>query len=93
MYSAVSNSTISSYERGDIAPSIDVVIKVAETFNVSTDYLLGLSDSPYPLHSTKVSPYEVRLPFDATKEQYKLIQRIAFEILKSDRASKNDETD
>ena len=34
-----------NYERGLQEPSISVLIKLANFFNVSTDYLLGLSDS------------------------------------------------
>lgn len=36
------NSIISFYEVGDRAPSLDVVIKLASVFHVSTDYLVGL---------------------------------------------------
>lgn len=38
----VSKSVISSYESGTRFPSYDVLIKIAQIFNVSTDYLLGL---------------------------------------------------
>lgn len=42
--------TISHYEIGIYEPTIDVVIKIASIFNVSTDYLLGLTDikKPFP---------------------------------------------
>jgi len=36
---------ISRYENGRITPSADAVVKLAEVFNVSTDYLL-VEDSP-----------------------------------------------
>ena len=38
----VKNSVISFYEMGDRAPSLDVVIKLAAVFHVSTDYMIGL---------------------------------------------------
>lgn len=38
----VAKSVISYYESGDRFPSNDVLIKLARTFHVSTDYLLGL---------------------------------------------------
>ncbi len=38
----VSKSIISSYESGNKFPSLDILIKLAYTFNVSTDYLLGV---------------------------------------------------
>ena len=37
-------STYQRYEYGTIKPNIDVIIKLANFFNVSADYLLGLSD-------------------------------------------------
>lgn len=36
------------YETGKVAPSLGMVIKMAQTFDVSADYLLGLSDTPKP---------------------------------------------
>lgn len=40
----VTKQCISNWENGNIQPSIDMLIKIASTFSVSTDYLLGLSD-------------------------------------------------
>ena len=34
------------YEAGEIDPPTSVTIKLADYFNVSTDYLLGRSDDP-----------------------------------------------
>jgi len=39
-----SGDVIGRYERGDITPSIDVVIKIADTLEVSIDYLIGKSN-------------------------------------------------
>jgi len=36
-------TAISNYERGINEPSLDVLIKIADFFNVPTDYLLGLT--------------------------------------------------
>lgn len=38
--------TISQYERGTRQPSIDILIKYAEYFKVSLDYIAGLTDDP-----------------------------------------------
>ena len=42
----VSKQCISNWESGYIQPSIDMLKRIAETFSVSTDYLLGLDDKP-----------------------------------------------
>ena len=36
------------YEDGEADPSSDVVTRMADVFNVSTDYLLGRTDDPTP---------------------------------------------
>jgi transcriptional regulator with XRE-family HTH domain len=47
---AVTKQTISYYEAGKYEPSFDGLVGVAEYFNVSTEYLLGLSDYANPQH-------------------------------------------
>ena len=38
--------TISNWENENIQPSIDMLVGLANVFNVTTDYLLGLDDVP-----------------------------------------------
>ncbi|MBR6778958.1 MAG: helix-turn-helix transcriptional regulator [Clostridia bacterium] len=40
----VANQTISSWEKGINEPDLDTLIKIAEFFEVSTDYLLGIEE-------------------------------------------------
>ena len=40
----VSKQTVSNWENGNIAPSVEMSMKIADFFHVSTDYLLGLDD-------------------------------------------------
>ena len=42
----VSQPLITRYEKGDMYPSYPILIKIADYFNVSTDYLLGRTDNP-----------------------------------------------
>ncbi len=44
----ITKSTLGSLEHGRRGASIEVIIALATFFNVSTDYLLGLSDDPTP---------------------------------------------
>lgn len=36
------------YENGLSVPQADMIVKMAQTYGVTTDYLLGLSDEPRP---------------------------------------------
>lgn len=40
----IDQKTLSNYETGKTNPDSFAIIKLAEYFNVSTDYLLGISD-------------------------------------------------
>ena len=39
----VTKQTVSNWENDNIQPSIDMLVKLSKTFNVTTDYLLGLT--------------------------------------------------
>ncbi len=41
----IAKSVISFYESGDRMPSYDVLIRISQIFNVTTDYLLGIERS------------------------------------------------
>lgn len=55
---SLKSSAISKYEKGLTQPSMDTLMKFAELFNVSTDYLLGLSSIPNPYTTENFSPKE-----------------------------------
>lgn len=44
----IGNSTLSQYENGDRAPSVDMQRKFAQYFGVSVDFLVGLTDDQTP---------------------------------------------
>lgn len=44
----------SNYERGEVDIPTQILIKLAEFHNTSTDYLLGLTDISKPYKRTKV---------------------------------------
>lgn len=41
----VTKQSVSNWENDNILPSIEMLIRIARTFCVSTDYLLGMTDT------------------------------------------------
>lgn len=42
----ISNSSISAYENGTRLPNVEILMAMAKYFNVTTDYLLGITKNP-----------------------------------------------
>lgn len=42
----IQKSSLGNIERGDKSPSLDIVIALADSLNISIDYLLGRTDEP-----------------------------------------------
>lgn len=42
----VAKQTVSNWENENIQPSIEMLIRLARLFNVTTDYMLGLETTP-----------------------------------------------
>lgn len=53
----IATSSISQYESGDRVPSDDIKIKLAKLFDVSLDFLMGLSDIRNPYVFFTLSEY------------------------------------
>ncbi|ELK46189.1 helix-turn-helix transcriptional regulator [Halobacillus sp. BAB-2008] len=67
----VARTTYTAYERGTKIPTLDTVNKIADLFDVSTDYLLGRSD---------ISDYQDKSnEFDSIKEVNKLMDQYGIE--------------
>ena len=56
----VTKSTISAYEMGAKYPSLDMLIKLAAMFNVTTDYLLGV-DKRRQIDATGLTPKQIEI--------------------------------
>ncbi|MGN0456489.1 MAG: helix-turn-helix domain-containing protein [Acutalibacteraceae bacterium] len=52
------SSAISKYENNLTQPSIDTLKKLANIFDVTVDYLVGVSDIENPYEKDKITPYE-----------------------------------
>ena len=59
----VSPALISAYELGERTPSLKILMGLADIFQVSTDYLLGITSSP--LHGMDTLSYEETLAVQA----------------------------
>lgn len=59
----VTKQSISNWENDNIMPSIDMLVRVADFFQVSTDYLLGRdaqeTGSPQMLDVTGLTPRQI----------------------------------
>ena len=43
---SITKQTVSNWENDNILPSIEMLIRLSKTFDVSCDYLLGLDETP-----------------------------------------------
>lgn len=74
-YLNITEATYSRYESGKINIAPDMLIKLSEFFNVSTDYLLGIIDIP-------LSPGEIKFIKDLEiKEDQDLLKNYDLTLL------------
>lgn len=57
----VSQESVSLYERNLASPSAEILVKIAEVFNVSVDYLLGLDSVKKRVGANELDSFEVSL--------------------------------
>ena len=65
----VTKQAVSNWENGNIQPSIEMLLRLAKLFGVSTDYLLGLENTPYL--NTEGVPVEVVAHLSLLVEDYR----------------------
>ena len=69
----VSQSTVSAYEVGERTPDLEMLISIARFFNVSIDYLVGLTDIRQTMRQSDLTSEEIDILFlyrslDPTKQ-------------------------
>lgn len=55
----VSQSAVSAYEVGERTPDLETLITIAKFFNVSIDYLVGLTNIKQSITKSDLSPEEI----------------------------------
>ena len=65
----VSQAALSGYETGNYQPDNDILIKIADYFDTTVDYLLGKSDIKKPLTSEDMS--------GLTEKQIKILEMMS----------------
>ena len=73
----VSHYTISAYEKERSEPSDAIKVKLANQFNVSIDYLVGLIDRPLPFRREQTA---IKVPKQITPKAQELLQSLIQEI-------------
>jgi len=48
-YIGISQQAVARWEKGETEPDSETLVKLAELFGCSVDYLLGRTDNPHPL--------------------------------------------
>lgn len=72
----VSVASVASYEIGRVTPSIEVLVKLADLFGVSTDYLLGRTNDE-PIIPLEISFMIKSLPKDSRQRIIRYIKFFA----------------
>ena len=65
------------YEKDQMSPSVAVVINLANAFDVSADYLLGLSDTPRPVPADKTLAMEINNCRDALQKILSIADKVS----------------
>lgn len=71
----ISRTSISGYETEANDPSIDILIKIADIFNVSLDYLLGRTKEKYNLNLMNKANKQILLDLYKVIENYTVFKK------------------
>ena len=72
----VSVHTLSNYENEKTTPDDLIKVKIAEFFNVTLDYLLGIIREPRPIHTPHMISLREDIPESAVEEIKQYIEFI-----------------
>ena len=84
----ISQASLSKYTRGDAEPGLGALVKLADYFNVSTDYLAGRTDTKSPnadlqgiVNLTGLSEVAVEALLSPVKDGWEGVAQIKLEVL------------
>jgi len=68
-YLKISNAHVSDLEKGKAKPSLELLVRLADYYHTSADYLLGLNDSPPPTAADQPLHTEIRQLWDELDDE------------------------
>ncbi|NMF06301.1 helix-turn-helix domain-containing protein [Clostridium beijerinckii] len=71
----VSRSSIKGYENDGVEPSLNVLIKIADRFNVSLDYLLGRTEEKHNVNLLDEYTKEILIKVYEIIKDYKMTKK------------------
>lgn len=71
----VSRSSIKGYENDGVEPSLNVLIKIADRFNVSLDYLLGRTEEKHNVNLLDECTKEILIKVYEAIKDYKIAKK------------------
>lgn len=80
----VSHQAVGKYERGEALPSPEILSKLAEIFDTSTDYLLGRADEIKKEPTLDTSERRLPSPYQTLNEANKaIVDRLIDDLIKT----------
>ena len=77
----LSDSTYGTYERSEYLPDAKIIRDLAEYFNISSDYLLGIIDQPIKLNNNNINNFSSKITQDLLQISKDNILKETFEQL------------
>lgn len=74
-YINVSRSSVNGYENDGVEPSLNVLVKIADRFDVSLDYLLERTEEKYNVNVLDIDTKEFLLKVIELANDYKITKK------------------
>lgn len=93
----LAKNIVSEWKNGRIKPSLDMIAEIAKYFNISSDWLLNLSDDPTPPNKKEPAPELYPGQAEILTKAQKLLEQLSIEdlevILKIAKSLNNPQSD